>query len=134
MSHALVRIKATPLDVHSYVASRVLNPDALAEGMAGATRRALLAEVGVDDEHPWTYEDFVHSRYGTHRDRAYLERLRRLRHGVKQLAYVIFYGGTFPHPMIPAGLQHPRVRALWDSYRAAYARLDALTWRPLPSS
>lgn len=107
-------------DVHAYVASRVLNPDALAEGATGATRKAVLDAVGVDDAHAWSYADFLAAWRHELADKAYENRLRDLRRGVKRLAFMAFNPDQKPTPEVQEGLTHPRVQALLKERLAAY--------------
>jgi DNA polymerase I-like protein with 3'-5' exonuclease and polymerase domains len=60
---ALIAALRDGMDAHSFFSSIVLNPDKVAVDSSGAklfgeARRRKLREVGIDDDHAWSYADF----------------------------------------------------------------------------
>lgn len=90
------------MDPHCFFGSRCLNPELVAAGLSGVERKQALMKAGIDDDHAWTYEDFVAGKdceFGTkgvtvcvHGEHAYCKRLKELRDNIKRLVFGILYG------------------------------------------
>lgn len=88
----LIRALLDGMDAHSYFSSKVLDPNMVGAGLNGEARRLALERAGIDDDHPWTYEDFLAGKDGLHPDIAYGKRLKKLRDNVKRVVFGILYG------------------------------------------
>lgn len=89
---ALIEALRGGMDAHCFFSSKVLDPDKVAAGKTGEERRLALASAGIDDEHAWTYEDFLLGKDGLLPDAAYNKRLKKLRDNIKRVVFGILYG------------------------------------------
>lgn len=88
----LIKALLDGMDAHSFFASKVLDPKKVGEGLTGTARRLALEKAGIDDDHAWSYEDFLLGKDGKHPDLAYGKRLKKLRDNVKRVVFGILYG------------------------------------------
>lgn len=103
---ALIAALIDGLDAHCFFASECLNPRMVAEGLTGEARRVALANAGIDDEHAWTYEDFLLGKDGLHPDKAYGKRLKKLRDNIKRLVFGMLYGAGIKKIAEIAGISY----------------------------
>jgi DNA polymerase-1 len=80
------------LDAHCFFSATVLNPDKVAGGLTGEARKHALAKAGIDDDHAWSYEDFLLGKDDLHPDKVYGKRLKKLRDNIKRVVFGILYG------------------------------------------
>jgi DNA polymerase I-like protein with 3'-5' exonuclease and polymerase domains len=80
------------MDPHCFFASQCLNPDLVAAGLHGEERRIALANAAIDDEHAWSYDDFLKGKDDLLEDKAYGRRLKALRDNIKRLVFGLLYG------------------------------------------
>lgn len=80
------------MDAHCFFASQCLNPDLVAAGLSGEDRRLALAKASIDDDHAWSYEDFLKGKDDLLEDKAYGKRLKALRDNIKRLVFGMLYG------------------------------------------
>ena len=88
----LIEALRAGMDAHCYFSSEVLNPDKVAEGLSGEARRFALERAGIDDEHSWSYEDFLLGKDGKLDDKKYGARLKKLRDNIKRVVFGILFG------------------------------------------
>jgi DNA polymerase I-like protein with 3'-5' exonuclease and polymerase domains len=101
---ALIQALKDGLDPHCFFASQCLNPALVAAGLTGEAKRIALERAGIDEDHAWTYEDFLAGKdcnYGNsgadgavcvHNDHSYCKRLKALRDNIKRLVFGMLYG------------------------------------------
>lgn len=107
---ALVEALLNGMDPHCFFASRALNPALVGKGLTGEARRRALEKAGIDDDHPWSYEDFKDRSKilkaglgdkGKEKDRStwlhpplveYAQRLDKLRDNIKRLVFGMLFG------------------------------------------
>lgn len=107
---ALVAALLAGMDPHCFFASRALNPALVGKGLTGEARRRALEKAGIDDDHPWSYEDFKDRAKilkaglgdkGKEKDRStwlhppmveYAQRLDKLRDNIKRLVFGMLFG------------------------------------------
>lgn len=113
---ALIRALTEGMDPHCFFASEALNPARVAEGLTGNARRLALEKAGVDDDHPWSYDDFKgrdkirkkgvgklikDGGIGDPKKRStwefpelvdYADRLNKLRDNIKRLVFGMLFG------------------------------------------
>jgi DNA polymerase I-like protein with 3'-5' exonuclease and polymerase domains len=103
---ALIAALRDGLDAHCFFGSECLNPKLVAAGLTGEARRIALASAGIDDEHEWTYEDFLKGKDGLLSDKAYGKRLKALRDNIKRLVFGMLYGAGIKKIAEIAGISH----------------------------
>lgn len=113
---ALITALIEGMDPHCFFASEALNPERVAGGKTGNERRLALEKAGVDDDHPWTYDDFKNrdemrergvgklikdGGIGDPKKRGtwaspelvdYADRLNKLRDNIKRLVFGMLFG------------------------------------------
>ena len=89
---ALLEALRNGLDAHCFFSSEVLNPDKVGEGKTGSERKYALERAGIDDEHAWTYEDFLLGKDDKLADKKYGARLKKLRDNIKRVVFGILFG------------------------------------------
>jgi len=106
---ALTKALIEGLDMHSFFSSRILNPAIITQGLTGEERRLSLKKASIDEDHPWTYEDFVDREdyvvrgIGNGDEKvketwehpelvAYGKKLKKLRDNTKRVVFGILYG------------------------------------------
>ena len=107
---ALVDALINGMDPHCFFACRALNPALVGKGLTGEARRKALEKAGIDDDHPWSYEDFKDRAKilkaglgdkGKEKDRStwlhppmveYAQRLDKLRDNIKRLVFGMLFG------------------------------------------
>lgn len=96
MDAKLIAALRDGMDAHSFFSSQILRPDKVAEGLSGNERKRRLESVGIDDEHAWSYEDFVNrDLYAESEDAAlrdYGKKLKKHRDNVKRVVFGILFG------------------------------------------
>lgn len=80
------------MDAHSFFGSKCLDPNVVAAGLTGDARKLALSKAGIDDDHAWTYEDFLLGKDDLLPDKAYGKRLKALRDNIKRLVFGLLYG------------------------------------------
>lgn len=109
------------LDPHSFFSSRVLNPANILQNVSSSERAQVLATVGIDDRHAWSYEDFQKRGYyiGTETepgpDVAYGQRLDKLRGNIKRVVFGILYGAAPKKIAGIVGIPEEQASAIIDS-------------------
>lgn len=88
----LIKALIDGMDAHSFFGSKCLNPNVVAAGLTGDARKVALNKAGIDDEHGWTYEDFLLGKDDKLEDKAYGKRLKKLRDNIKRLVFGLLYG------------------------------------------
>ena len=111
---ALIDALAQGMDAHSFFGSKCLNPATVAEGLTGEARRIALASAGIDDDHAWSYEDFLLGKDGLHPDKAYGKRLKKLRDNIKRLVFGLLYGAGYKKIADIAGISHEQAKKIQD--------------------
>lgn len=89
---ALINALLEGMDAHCFFASQCLNPNLVAAGLHGEERRIALANAAIDDDHAWSYEDFLKGKDDLLEDKAYGKRLKALRDNIKRLVFGLLYG------------------------------------------
>jgi DNA polymerase I-like protein with 3'-5' exonuclease and polymerase domains len=104
---ALINALLGGMDAHCFFSAECLNPNLVAAGLHGEERRIALANAAIDDDHAWTYDDFMSGKDcefgqkapdGTvitvcrHNDHKYCKRLKSLRDNIKRLVFGLLYG------------------------------------------
>lgn len=104
---ALIEALRAGLDPHCFFGSECLNPALVAAGLVGEERRLALAKAGIDDDHAWSYADFLAGKdcaFGQRLpngqvcdkcatgEHAYCKRLKALRDNIKRLVFGMLYG------------------------------------------
>jgi len=119
-------------DMHSFFASKVLNPVAVAGELTGDARRHALEKAGIDDEHGWTYEDFVAGKEDLLEDKKYCERLKKLRDNVKRVVFGILYGAGYRKIAeiagIDEGLAKTIIQLLFELFPAIPFFIEQIKW------
>jgi len=109
------------LDPHSFFSSRVLNPSTILEGVRASEKSSVLALVGIDDVHDWSYEDFQKRGYytGTEEDPgpdvAYGQQLGKLRGNIKRVVFGILYGAAPKKIASIVGIPEAQAAAIIES-------------------
>lgn len=93
------------LDPHAFFASTCLRPELVCindDGTqkTGAARREALEKAGIDEDHAWSYEDFIWGKdYEPDKDpqstpakASYAKRLKKLRDSFKRVVFGMLYG------------------------------------------
>lgn len=83
------------LDPHSFFASKVYQPAAILDGVNKDERKAVMAMVGIDEDHGWTYEDFENRDELSDTEPRYGKQLGKLRKIIKRVVFGTLYGA---HP------------------------------------
>lgn len=89
---ALIDALLNGMDAHCFFASECLNPNLVAAGLTGDARRIALENASIDDDHAWSYEDFLKGKDDLLADKAYGKRLKALRDNIKRLVFGLLYG------------------------------------------
>lgn len=89
---ALIDALRQGMDAHCFFSSEILSPEKVAGDLTGEERQLALQRAGIDDEHAWTYEDFLKGKDGLLEDKAYGARLKALRDNIKRVVFGILYG------------------------------------------
>ena len=89
---ALISALVDGMDAHCFFASECLNPDLVAAGLTGEARRLALAKASIDDDHAWSYDDFLKGKDDLLPDKAYGKKLKALRDNIKRLVFGMLYG------------------------------------------
>jgi DNA polymerase I-like protein with 3'-5' exonuclease and polymerase domains len=103
---ALIAALQDGLDAHCFFGSECLNPKLVAAGLSGESRRIALVNAGIDDDHEWSYEDFLKGKDGLLPDKAYGKRLKALRDNIKRLVFGMLYGAGIKKIAEIAGISH----------------------------
>lgn len=103
---ALIAALRDGLDAHCFFGSECLNPKLVAAGLSGEARRIALASAGIDDEHDWSYDDFLKGKDALLEDKAYGKRLKALRDNIKRLVFGMLYGAGIKKIAEIAGISH----------------------------
>jgi DNA polymerase I-like protein with 3'-5' exonuclease and polymerase domains/uracil-DNA glycosylase len=97
---ALIEALCAGLDPHSFFSSRTLNPETALVGVPPEEHRSTLETIGIDLDHPWSYEDFENrgelmgSPGAPGPDIDYGKRLDKLRKNIKRVVFGILYGAS----------------------------------------
>ena len=89
---ALIEALRAGMDAHCFFSSEVLNPEKVGFGKTGSERKYALERAGIDDDHAWTYEDFLLGKDDKLEDRKYGARLKKLRDNIKRVVFGILFG------------------------------------------
>lgn len=109
------------LDPHSFFSSRVLNPATILQGVRDSDKDSVLALVGIDDVHDWSYEDFQKRGYyvGTEDDPGpdveYGQKLGKLRGNIKRVVFGILYGAAPKKISSIVGIPEAQAAAIIES-------------------
>lgn len=103
---ALIAALQDGLDAHCFFGSECLNPKLVAAGLSGESRRIALVNAGIDDDHEWSYDDFLKGKDGLLSDKAYGKRLKALRDNIKRLVFGMLYGAGIKKIAEIAGISH----------------------------
>lgn len=96
----LIKALANGMDPHSYFSSVGYNPAVVLEGIPASERKMAMDLIGIDDEHPWTYDDFESAERYMGTDKvpgpypAYGRQLAKLRKNMKRVVFGILYGAS----------------------------------------
>ena len=111
---ALIAALREGLDAHCFFGSECLNPSLVAAGLTGEDRRLALTKAGIDDDHAWTYDDFLKGKDGLLEDKAYGKRLKMLRDNIKRLVFGMLYGAGIKKIAEIAGIPHEFAKQIQD--------------------
>jgi DNA polymerase I-like protein with 3'-5' exonuclease and polymerase domains/uracil-DNA glycosylase len=134
---ALIEALIGGLDSHCFFGSKCLSPDQVARDEAGnrlegEARRLALARAGIDDEHAWSYEDFLQGKDGLLADKDYGKRLKVLRDNIKRLVFGLLYGAGVRKIAdiagIPLALAETIKKLLFDMFPSIPAFLEQTKW------
>lgn len=89
---ALIDALRQGMDAHCFFSSEILQPEKVAAGQTGEARKLALEQAGIDDEHAWTYDDFLLGKDDRLEDKAYGKRLKVLRDNIKRVVFGMLYG------------------------------------------
>jgi len=103
---ALIEALTAGLDAHCFFGSECLNPALVAAGLTGEARRIALKNAGIDDDHAWSYDDFLKGKDGLLSDKAYGKRLKELRDNIKRLVFGMLYGAGIKKIAEITGISH----------------------------
>lgn len=112
-------------DTHSFFSSKILNPDSVAEGLTGEKRRVALANAAIDDDHGWTYEDFVAGKDGLLPDASYNKRLKDLRDRIKKVVFGTLFGAGYKKIAELAGVSRKFAKAVIELFFKMFPSIDA---------
>lgn len=120
------------LDAHCFFGSECLNPALVAAGLTGEARRIALAKAGIDDEHEWSYDDFLKGKDGLLPDKAYGKRLKMLRDNIKRLVFGMLYGAGIKKIAEIAGIPYDFAKQiqelLFTKFPAIRTFMDRTKW------
>lgn len=95
----LLKAMEEGLDAHSFFSSKILDPEFVTQGLSGEMKRQRLRDVGIDDEHAWSYDDFKsRDKLGESDDpavAAYGKRLKKLRDLIKRVVFGLLFGAGY---------------------------------------
>jgi DNA polymerase I-like protein with 3'-5' exonuclease and polymerase domains len=116
---ALIAALTEGLDAHCFFGSKCLSPDAVARDSIGNTltgeeRRLALETAGIDDEHGWSYNDFLLGKDDLLPDKDYGKRLKKLRDNIKRVVFGILYGAGYKKIADIAGISHGLAKKIQD--------------------
>lgn len=111
---ALIQAMCDGLDAHSFFGSKCLNPAIVGGGLTGEARTLALKSAGIDDDHAWSYEDFVRGKDGLLADEDYGKRLKKLRDNIKRLVFGLLYGAGYRKVADIAGISHEQAKKIQD--------------------
>jgi len=128
---ALIEALLGGLDAHCFFGAQVLNPDLVARDKNGAplhgeAKRVALANAGIDDEHGWTYEDFLLGKDDKHPDKAYGKRLKKLRDNIKRVVFGILFGAKARKIAEIAGITETLAQTIQDLLFAKFSTIPRL--------
>lgn len=87
------------LDAHSFFSSKILDPAFVTQGLSGPMKLQRLRDVGIDDEHAWSYDDFKNKgKFMESEDpsiAAYGKRLDKLRNLIKRVVFGLLFGAGY---------------------------------------
>jgi len=125
MDEALINALIGGMDAHCFFASQCLNPDAVAGTKTGADRQHALALAGIDDEHAWSYEDFLAGKDDLHPDKVYGKRLKALRDNIKRLVFGLLFGAGIKKIADIAGIDLVLAQTIRDMLFTKFPTLEA---------
>jgi DNA polymerase I-like protein with 3'-5' exonuclease and polymerase domains len=102
------------MDAHCFFASKCLNPNNVGAGLQGLARKLALEKAGIDDEHAWSYEDFLLGKDGLLADKAYGKRLKALRDNIKRVVFGILFGAGAGKIAEIAGIDYAFAKTIID--------------------
>jgi DNA polymerase I-like protein with 3'-5' exonuclease and polymerase domains len=130
--HALTAALIDGMDAHCFFASQCLNPDLVAAGLTGEDRRTALAKASIDDDHAWSYEDFLQGKDDQLEDKAYGKRLKALRDNIKRLVFGMLYGAGVKKVADIAGINLELAKKiqelLFSKFPTIKAFIDQTIW------
>jgi DNA polymerase I-like protein with 3'-5' exonuclease and polymerase domains len=90
----LIKALNDGMDPHSFFASMVYNPANVLNGVERSRWKEVTETVGIDIDHPWTYDDFCARDILKETEAPYGKQLDRLRGIIKRVVFGILYGAT----------------------------------------
>lgn len=111
------------MDAHCFFASKCLNPDKVAAGLTGHARKLALEKAGIDDEHAWSYEDFLLGKDGLLADKAYGKRLKALRDNIKRVVFGVLFGAGAGKIAEIAGIEFSFAKTIIDLLFGMFATI-----------
>lgn len=91
---ALIAALNNGMDPHSFFAATVYNVANVLQDIKPPQYASVLATIGIDQEHAWSYEDFEARDTLKKLDKAYGEQLDALRKNIKRVVFGILYGAA----------------------------------------
>jgi DNA polymerase I-like protein with 3'-5' exonuclease and polymerase domains len=120
------------MDAHCFFASECLNPNLVAAGLTGEDRRIALAKASIDDDHAWSYEDFLKGKDDLLEDKAYGKKLKALRDNIKRLVFGMLYGAGVKKVADIAGINLDLAKKiqelLFSKFPTIKAFIDQTIW------
>ena len=127
---ALTAALTDGMDAHCFFASQCLNPNLVAFGLTGEDRRIALAKASIDDDHAWSYEDFLAGKDDLHE--SYGKRLKALRDNIKRLVFGLLYGAGVKKVADIAGINLDLAKKiqelLFSKFPTIKAFIDQTIW------
>lgn len=133
---ALIQALIEGMDAHCFFASEALSPDMVGRDeygnvLTGEARRIALTNAAIDDDHPWTYEDFknrddirakgvgsgdpkIKSTWEFPDLVSYADRLNKIRDNIKRLVFGMLYGAGIKKISEIAGISHALGKKIQD--------------------
>lgn len=105
------------MDPHSFFASTVYNPESVLSGIKNRNpqkEKLVLKTIGIDLDHPWSYDDFQNRDNFTGKDEAYGKQLDNLRKNIKRVVFGILYGAGKGNIANIVGITHEQAKAIID--------------------
>lgn len=121
----LIKALCDGMDPHSFFSSVVLNPKTVLEGVSAGDHQRVLATIGIDDKHAWSYEDFQNRGSIKESDPWYGKQLGILRSNIKRVVFGILYGASKNKIAAIVGISQEQAQAIIHSLFRMFPTIPA---------